>query len=449
MAERRDCPDEDPTPLEARLQPDSSPPWTGPVRLPGAGEEEPAAPAGDAASGGGDRLPAEVLILLAATFFVAIGFGLVVPVLPQFAASFGVGATLAGIVVSLFAFMRLVAAPASGTLVNKIGERRVYVMGLLIVAASSLATGLAQDYWQLLVMRGLGGIGSVMFSISASAMMVSLSPASMRGRVSALWSGTFVVGNIAGPALGGVLAQFGMRVPFFAYAGTLVIAAAIIGVVLGRRARRRAGEAGVSENRGEPVRLREVRGDSAFWAIMISSVAVGWGSLGVRVAVLPLFVAAAVSPEPWAAGAVIAVTALGNVLALQWAGRASDRLGRRPLILWGLALSAAAIPCFALAPDLPVLMAIAFVAGAGSGMGMPAQQAATADLIGRERPGGAVLSATQMMVDLGAIIGPIVTGLVVDAVGYPLGFASAGVVLAIGLLAWLPARETLQRPSTS
>lgn len=148
-------------------------------------------------------IPAEIWVLLVATFFIAIGFALIVPVLPQYALSFGVGATLVSVVVSAFAFMRLVFAPGAGALINRLGERRIYVAGLLIVAASTAAVAFAQDYWQLLVFRGLGGVGSVMFTISAAGMIARYSPPQIRGRISALWGGIFLIGNIAGPAVGG------------------------------------------------------------------------------------------------------------------------------------------------------------------------------------------------------------------------------------------------------
>ena len=135
-------------------------------------------PAGDAAAEvpsrapGRSRLPRDIKVMLVAAFLIAIGFGLVAPVLPQFATTFDVGATAAAVIVSIFAFMRLVFAPAAGTLIVKLGERPVYVAGLLIVAVSTAACAFAQNYWQLLVFRGLGGAGSVMFTVESMELVV-------------------------------------------------------------------------------------------------------------------------------------------------------------------------------------------------------------------------------------------------------------------------------------
>lgn len=396
-----------------------------------------------AGHGEAERIPAEIWIILAATFFVAIGFGLIVPVLPQFAASFAVDSTAVGVVVSAFAFMRLVSAPGAGAAVNRFGEQRTYATGLLIVAASSLASAFAQDYWQLLIFRALGGIGSVMFTVAASGLVIRYSPEALRGRISAMWGGTFLIGNIAGPAIGGVLGQLGMRIPFIVYAVALAVAAAIIAFALHRPASRDGAPPGRGPA-GEPLRVREVLGDSAYRASMISGFAAGWSNFGVRSAVVPLFVAAAVSPEPWAAGVVVAVAALGNVLALQFAGKGSDRRGRRPYLIVGLVIAALGLFTTPIAHELPVLLAISFVGGVGAGLAAPAQQAAIGDLIGRERSGGQVLSSLQMTQDVGTIAGPIVAGVIIDHVGYGWAFAASAAVLVLGALAWLPAREPRQ-----
>ena len=155
------------------------------------------------------RIPREIWVLVAAAFVIALGFGLITPVLPQFAQSFGVGATASSVVVSAFAFFRLVFAPVCGRLIAVLGERPVYLIGLLVVAVSTGATAFAGSYWQLLVFRGLGGIGSTMFTVSAVALLVRLAPATIRGRVASAYGSAFLLGGIGGPVVGGALGGLG------------------------------------------------------------------------------------------------------------------------------------------------------------------------------------------------------------------------------------------------
>ena len=179
------------------------------------------------------QIPREIWILVGAAFVIAIGYGIVSPVLPAYARSFDVGVAAASVIVSAFAFFRLVFAPAGGALVGRLGERPVYLTGLLVVAASSFATAFAQSYVQLLVFRGLGGIGSTMFTISAMALLVRLAPPTARGRVSSAYGSAFLIGGMIGPVLGGLLAGWGLRAPFIAYAVLLLAAATVVAIGLG------------------------------------------------------------------------------------------------------------------------------------------------------------------------------------------------------------------------
>ena len=117
-------------------------------------------------------LSLDVVVLSAVAFCVALGFGIVAPALPIFARSFGVSATAASAVISVFALVRLVGATPAGALVDRVGERTTLAWGLAVVAVSSALAGLATTYLQLLVLRGVGGLGSAMFTVSAMSLLL-------------------------------------------------------------------------------------------------------------------------------------------------------------------------------------------------------------------------------------------------------------------------------------
>ncbi|MGL5817710.1 MAG: MFS transporter [Phycicoccus sp.] len=387
-----------------------------------------------------ERIPREIWVLVASAFVIAIGFGLITPVLPQFAQSFDVGATASSVVVSVFAFFRLVFAPGGGRLIVRLGERPVYLAGLLIVAVSTGATAFAESYWQLLVFRGLGGIGSTMFTVSAVALLVRLAPPTIRARVSSAYASAFLVGGVMGPVVGGLLAGLGLRAPFLIYAVALLLAAAVVAIFLRGTALRPAN--------GAPtlavLSVRDAWRDSAYRASVVSGFANGWANFGVRNAILPLFAVALVADAPWVAGAALAVFAAGNAVGLTLAGRASDRLGRKPFILGGLVVSGVATLVTGWATGLVLLVVLSVIAGVGAGVLNPAQQASVADIVGRERNGGPALAAFQMSTDAGAIVGPIVAGVLVDRGSFGLAFAATGVITLLAVLPWLRARETHQ-----
>jgi MFS family permease len=387
------------------------------------------------------RLPRDIKVMLAAAFLIALGFGLVAPVLPQFATTFDVGATAAAVIVSIFAFMRLIFAPAGGALVVRMGERPVYVAGLLIVAASTAACAFAQNYWQLLIFRGLGGAGSVMFTVASMALVVRLAPPESRGRVSGAYAAAFLIGNVCGPIVGGMLAGFGLRVPFLAYAASLVLAALVVQTQLSHV----PGASRKDDGKAPAMNLREALHDSAYRAGLFSSFANGWATFGVRMATVPLFAVTALGAGPGAAGWALAVFAGGNAAALTISGKLADNLGRRPMMIAGLTLTGAATAGIGLTHAMPLFLAASAAAGIGSGLLGPAQQAAIADVIGSGRSGGRVLAVFQMMSDTGAIVGPVFAGLLADRLGYGWAFGFTGGVLIVAATGWLMARETLPR----
>ncbi len=228
--------------------------------------------------------------------------------------------TAASIVVSSFALFRFVFSPTSGRLVDAFGERRIYITGLLIVAASTAAVAFAQNYWRLLVFRGLGGIGSTMFTVSAMALIIRLAPVDARAKASSTYATAFLVGNIAGPVLGGLMAGWGMRVPFIIYAAGLVVAAAVVRIFLASTASAgsatKLGRARIAAAADLPAQevmtFRQAWQDSAYRAALVSAFVQGWSAMGIRVAIYPLFAIQAPRADTAAAGLALTMFALGN-----------------------------------------------------------------------------------------------------------------------------------------
>ena len=427
-----------------------------------------------------EPLPRGIWILVGAAFLIAIGYGLITPVLPQYAHSFNVSVMAAAAIVSVFGMTRLVFAPASGKLINLLGERPMYLAGLFIVALSTLATTFAQGYWELLVYRGLGGIGSTLFTVSATAMIVRMAPGYMRGRAASAYGGAFLIGNIAGPVAGGMLGHIDIRLPFYVYTVSLILAIIVVWWMLPARlltpsttALANAETGSLAVNTGTiseteldtpaassdldteqsvqapELKLRDVMKDSAFWACLATNFSNGWGNFGVRVALLPLFVSALLRTNGAAqAGIAMAIFAIGNAIALYVTRHWSDRWGRRPLIIGGLLLCGAMTALLGQGTSVGMVYVLSLFAGLGGGVINPAQQAAIGDVVAGYR-GGTVLASVQMAADFGSIVGTLAAGAIVDALGYSWAFGITGIILAVSSLAWVPARETLPSAARS
>lgn len=385
------------------------------------------------------RLPREVWVIVAANFVIAVGYGLVAPALPTFARSFNVSVTAASFLISAFAAARLVFAPASGRLVIRVGERRVYLTGLTIVAITTGACALTSAYWQLLVLRTLAGFGSTMFTVSAIGLMIHLTPAPLRGRASGLWGTSFLLGNVTGPLIGGGLIAISLRAPFLVYAAGLLVAIGMVWLFL----RKSTLIAPATEEDAPTASLRAALRHRTYLAALASSFANGWAVFGVRMALTPLFVVEVLHREGAFAGTAFAVFGAGNVAMLLLSGKLSDSWGRKPLVLAGLMVSAVGTVWVGFTATVPAFLVATAVAGLGTGLLMPPQHAAIADIIGDEARGGYVLSTYQMSLDIGAVLGPIVAGVLADRVSFASAFAVTGALSAVAALLWLPAKETL------
>lgn len=389
-------------------------------------------------------LPVEVAILSAVAFCVALGFGIVAPAIPIFARTFGVSAFLASAVVSVFALVRFASAPLAGALLNRLGERTVLASGLVIVAVSSALAGLSRSYDQLLVLRGLGGLGSVMFTVSSLSLLLHSVEPDQRGRAAGAYQGGFLLGGIAGPAVGGIVISHSIRAPFFVYAGTLGMATAVTLLFVRPvpRSNEEAPDAPSAARGWRP--LHRALGSSAYRAALSVNLANGFTALGLRNSLVPLFVIESLHRSPGFAGLAFFVTAVVQGLLLLPAGRLADERGRKPAMIIGSAAVAVGMLVLVLTSGRLLFVVSMVILGAGGAFLSSAPSAVVGDIVGKQR-GGSVFALYQMTGDLGAIIGPLVAGYLVDSLGFGAAFTTGAVVAVFALIMALSMAETRRR----
>ena len=392
-------------------------------------------------------LPREVAVLSSVAFCVALGFGIVGPAIPIFANEFGVTAFWASAVVSVFAFMRLLGALPAGWLVDRVGERITLATGLTIVAVSSALAGLSTTYTQLLVLRGIGGLGSAMFTVSALALLLRVAAPHQRGRAAAAFQGGFLLGGVMGPAVGGLVLGISIRAPFFVYAITLGAAVVVVITTLAKAHLSDKDDSATIAD--EPVPgwqlLKKALRNRSYVTALAVNLGNGFTAFGLRAAIVPLFVVNGLGlGKAWAGYGAFASAAAQAPL-LGPAGRMTDTKGRRIALMVGIALSASGFIVLAFSGATWAYLAAMAILGAGSAF-LGAAPAAVVGDVTEGRREGPVVATFQMMSDVGAVAGPLVAGLIVDRTGsYESAFlVGAGVLLVTFLLsATMP--ETLKR----
>jgi MFS family permease len=396
------------------------------------------------------ELPREVWVLAVIAFVVALGFGVVAPAIPLFARSFGVGSTAVGLAISAFAFFRFVSAFGGGSLVERFGERAVLAIGLVVVAVTTGAAGLATSFPVFLGLRAAGGTGSAMFTVAALSLLLRAAPPSHRGRAAATWQGGFILGGIAGPAAGGLLAELSPRLPFLLYAGALLTAGAVALVLLRTPAVARAES---TDARAVPTGgpapaapgLRAALRSRAYVAALVTNLGLGWVVFGVRNSLVPLYVTEELGRTVAWAGAGLLAGSLAQALGLLRSGRLADTWGRRPTLVLGTALGTTSLAVLVLPPDLTAFLASMAVFGLAAAL----LSSVPAALVGDVTParGGRVVAVFQMAADLGAIVGPLVAGWLTDVASFQTAFAVTTAVLAIGLVTALALPRETRAPA--
>ena len=170
-----------------------------------------------------------------------IGLGIIIPVAPKIiaeltgpyadnVAAMSAAATWGGWLQTSFAGMMFLFSPLIGNLSDRFGRKPVLIISLLMLGVDYAVTGLAPTIWWLFVSRILSGIAGAAYT-TANAYIADVSPPEKRAANFGLTGAAFGIGFVLGPALGGLIGQYGVRLPFFV-AAALAVANALFGLLV-------------------------------------------------------------------------------------------------------------------------------------------------------------------------------------------------------------------------
>src|SRR6478609_3105788 len=170
------------------------------------------------------RLVTRPLTIIFLTIFVnLVGFGIIVPLLPFYAESFGASPLVIGLLFAVFSLCQLVAAPALGDLSDRYGRRPVLIFSLLGTVVSFVMLALAHSITMLFLARIVDGLSGGNIS-TARAYVADVTEPKDRARAYGLIGAAFGLGFIMGPALSGMLAKVSYTAPVWAAAGITLVA---------------------------------------------------------------------------------------------------------------------------------------------------------------------------------------------------------------------------------
>ncbi|MFC0213686.1 MFS transporter [Paenibacillus chartarius] len=372
-----------------------------------------------------------VLILMFNLFLVFSGIGLVIPIMPKFMESLGITGGTVGLLVAAFSLTQLLFSPLAGRLSDTFGRKRMIVFGMLLFALSEGLFGYASSSWLLFVARLLGGISAAMIMPAVMAYAADVTTAEERAAGMGYINAAITTGFIIGPGIGGYIAEFGIRVPFY-FAAIAGVLAACINLLILPESRPAAVAASAPAGAAKPranllTQLRYAYREPYFLSLIIVFV-LSFGLANFET-VFGLFVDHRFGFEPKdiafiitfgsIAGAVVQLTAFSWIL---------KRFGESRVISVCLLFAGVFILLTLFVHKFWIIFAVTFIVFLAIDILRPA--IGTQMSMVAEDQQGYVAGLNSAFTSLGNIVGPIVAGFLFDVdINYP--YALAFLVLFI------------------
>jgi multidrug resistance protein len=372
----------------------------------------------------------DLLSLYLPSFFVFLGMSIVSPSLPLYAKSFNVSYTLVSLAVSMYAFGRLVADIPMGIMADRIGGRKLTVLGTVIMAGGALLNYVAPDFTWFLILRFVQGVGSSMWQTARTSILADMLKPEERGRIMGYFQTFMLLGSSLGPTVGGFVATWwGIRAPFLAYAIVGLMSTLLSYFFLIEPPKKAlAGDHTFSLSY-----VRHLLGIRAFAIATIASFAAFLLMTGVRGYLISLYASSVIGLDQISIGIVLTYASVMNLFLTMPMGYAVDYYGRKHITWIFLVLSAIACIFFPLTGDyLTLSLAAIFLGVATVGSGQ-APFAMVTDATDGE-PRGISLGVFRFFGDIAFIIGPLLMGVIADATDLRTPFYVMAVIMLLSAI---------------
>jgi DHA1 family multidrug resistance protein-like MFS transporter len=373
----------------------------------------------------------QLLILSFTLVVVTLGFGLVMPIIPFYMEEFGAGGTELGLLVASYAVMRLIFGPIWGSLSDRVGRKPILMIGVLGYGITMIGFGLATQLWMMFAARILAGVLSSATAPTTMAYIGDSTSEEDRGGGMGMLGAAGGLGAIFGPAVGGLLAERSLSLPFFVAAGMSFLALVLIILLLP--------ESHPQSDRSLRTTDQPIFDLRAWWKALFSPIGsllvltfLVTGGLMIFYGILGLYALERFGYGTSEVGVIFTVlglvSAIGQGLLV---GPLTKRFGDPTVIKAGFLLSAVTLLTVMLAGQyVPLLITIGFFSLANALL-IPSITSLTSKRATLEQ--GVTMGLSNSFVSLGRIFGPTLGGLVFD-LHWGLPFVGASFVMLIGFL---------------
>ncbi len=375
----------------------------------------------------------ELLILSFAIFVSMLGFGLIMPFLPQYAKTYGASKTQIGMMMGLFAIVRVFSSPVGGNLADKVGRKPIMVGGMFLYFIVMFLFGTADSVLEIFLYRGAQGAASGLVWPVTYAYVGDIVKEEERGKAMGLYSMSFASGNAVGPIMGGVIAsQFNFSMAFY---GTSILALMSAILLLFGIKESYEGQKTKTKKKKSIFAIKDFKLSNftihpkTFLALTIGSFTVFFG-LAMVFPMLPIFAEEALGLTTFHIGMIFAVIGTVQFLVMFPAGSLADRIGRKKLIVSGSVIAALFSGAISLSLGLYTLMIIVGLYTLGRSLARPSFPAFVTSLTPKEHRGMG-MGVYTFAQNMAWAIGSTASGLVADYIGIKFPFIFA---LGVGMI---------------
>jgi MFS family permease len=366
-----------------------------------------------------------VLNFLAQFAFSFVSF-ILIPTIPIYLSRFEAKAGEIGFLVGILSVSSLIPRPFIGRALLRIPERKFMIAGAVLYVLSSVAYLLAPPFWPFLIVRVLQGVGLAFFSTASVALIANITSENRRGQIISYYFLSFNFAFALAPYFGMLLInQFSFTVLFLV---CTALSLCTLFITLKLR-----------ETHGVPVENVSIQNQAFFSrevlpsAIMAFLLNVIWGALG---AFFPLYALRHGVSNP---GIFFAFVAITLILGRSLGGRILDMVEREKVIIPCIILVIISVVILTFSTTLPMFILVAIIFGTGWAFLYPSLVVYAVENSGSAR--GPAMGTFTALADLGAGIGPMIMGLILEWTNYSMMFFF---LTLIGVINFLYFRYTIR-----
>lgn len=375
-----------------------------------------------------------LFILMLNLFIALLGQGMVIPILPDYLKEFNVAGTAAGYLVAAFGAAQFIFSPIGGQLSDKLGRKKLIMSGLLLTVISDYMFAVSGSLVLLYIARFIGGIGLGLMVPSVMAYVADKTTPDTRAKGMGYLSASMNLGMVLGPGLGGIIAEFGIRVPYYA-AALLGLVAALLTLLLPESLAPEARQANRTASTRESVFQQLLQSfHTPYFRYLLLILVMTFGLVNYET-VYALFVEQKYAFDAKQISLVITLGAIVGIIVQVWLlDRMIRRFGEMQVIRISLIMTAFALLLMLVQVNLGYLLVVSALFFAFNALLRPTVSTLIANAAEGRQGYASGLNTTYT--SLGSIVGPIFAGTLFDIhlnLPYILG---AVILLATLSLTW-------------